>query len=151
MPGYGALILGKNGIESNANLLLLSADKPYTKASGWGVTIAYTYTDADENRKFGEHYSLDEPDITDYPFLMSSGVSKHRLVATGILDGPWGTTWSTKLTLATPKPYFGHRVLRRRPRLPARQSTHRASRFPVRRARFSARAQSISLSTRTST
>ena len=105
VPGYGALILGKNGIESNANLLLLSADKPYTKASGWGVTIAYTYTDADENRKFGEHYSLDEPDITDYPFLMSSGVSKHRLVATGILDGPWGTTWSTKLTLATPKPY----------------------------------------------
>ena len=105
VPGYGSLILGKNGIESNANLLLLSADKPYTKASGWGVTIAYTYTDADENRKFGEHYSLDEPDITDYPFLMSSGVSKHRLVATGILDGPWGTTWSTKLTLATPKPY----------------------------------------------
>jgi hypothetical protein len=104
IPGFGSLILGKNGIESNANSVLIGIDKPYTRDSGWGVTIAYTYTDADENRKFGEHYALDEPDITDYPFLMSSGVSKHRLVATGILDGPWGTTWSTKLTLATPVP-----------------------------------------------
>jgi outer membrane receptor protein involved in Fe transport len=104
IPGYGALILGKNGIESKANSLLLSADKPYTPDSGWGVTIAYTYTDADENRKFNEHYALDEPDITDYPTLMSSGVSKHRLVATGILDGPSGWTFSSKLTLATPKP-----------------------------------------------
>jgi len=105
LPGFGALILGKNGIESKANSLLFSMDKPYTQDSGWGVTVAYTYTDADENRKFGEHYALDAPDITDYPFLTSYGVSKHRLVATGILDGPWGTTFSSKLTLATPKPY----------------------------------------------
>jgi hypothetical protein len=104
IPGFGAAILGKNGIESKANSLLFGADKPYTQDSGWGVTIAYTYTDAHENRKFGEHYALDEPDITDYPFLVSSGVAKHRLVATGIVDGPWGTTWSSKLTLATPKP-----------------------------------------------
>jgi hypothetical protein len=104
VPNYGSLILGKNGIESKANSVLIGIDKPYTRESGWGVTFAYTYTDADENRKFGEHYALDEPDISDYPFLISSGVSKHRLVATGILDGPWGTTWSTKLTLATPKP-----------------------------------------------
>jgi hypothetical protein len=104
IPGFGALILGKNGIESNANQLLLSAEKPYTRDSGWGVTIAYTYTDAEENRKFGEHYALDLPDITDYPFLTSGGVSKHRLVATGIYDGPWGLTFSSKLTLATPMP-----------------------------------------------
>jgi len=104
VPGFGSLILGKNGIESKANSLLVGIDKPYTKDSGWGVTIAYTYTDADENRKFGEHYALDEADITDYPFLMSSGVSKHRLVATGILDGPWDMTYSAKLTLSTPTP-----------------------------------------------
>jgi outer membrane receptor protein involved in Fe transport len=104
IPGYGALILGKNGIETKANSLLIGIDKPYTRDSGWGVTIAYTYTDAKENRQFGEHYALDAEDITDYPFLESSGVSKHRLVATGIYDGPWGLTLSTKLTLATPPP-----------------------------------------------
>jgi len=101
---FGTLILGKNGIETKSNSLLLSLDKPYTKASGWGVTVAYTYTDAEENRKSGEHYALDEPDITDYPFLTSSGVAKHRLVATGIIDGPWGMTYSGKLTLQTPIP-----------------------------------------------
>ncbi|HJT98317.1 MAG TPA: TonB-dependent receptor, partial [Rhodanobacteraceae bacterium] len=105
IPGFGAAILGKNGIESNANSVLIGIDKPYTKDSGWGVTIAYTYVDAKENRKFGEHYSLDEPDISDYPFILSHGASKHRLVATGIYDGPWGTTFSSKLTLATPIPY----------------------------------------------
>ena len=104
IPGFGSLILGKNGIETKSNSLLLSLDKPYTKESGWGVTIAYTYTDAEENRKSGEHYALDEEDITDYPFLQSSGVSKHRLVATGIVDGPWGMTYSTKLVLSTPAP-----------------------------------------------
>jgi len=104
IPGFGALILGKNGIESKANSVLISADKPYTRESGWGVTIAYTYTNAKENRKFDEHYALDEPDITDYPFLPSSGVAKNRLVATGIIDGPWGMTYSTKLILSTPIP-----------------------------------------------
>lgn len=104
VPGFGNLILGKNGIETKSNSVLLSLDKPYTKASGWGVTVAYTYTDAEENRKSGEHYSLDEPDITDYPFLQSSGVAKHRLVATGIIDGLWGMTYSGKLTLQTPIP-----------------------------------------------
>ncbi|HKE48972.1 MAG TPA: hypothetical protein VKB52_12980, partial [Rhodanobacteraceae bacterium] len=104
IPGFGALILGKNGIETKSNSVLFSAEKPYTRESGWGVTIAYTYTDAEENRKSGEHYALDEPDITDYPFLTSNAVSKHRLVATGIIDGPWGMTYSTKLILATPIP-----------------------------------------------
>jgi outer membrane receptor protein involved in Fe transport len=104
IPGFGALILGKNGIKTNSNAVLFSAEKPYTRDSGWGVTIAYTYTDAEENRKFGEHYSLDEPDITAYPMLTSSGAAKHRLVATGIIDGPWGMTYSSKLILQTPIP-----------------------------------------------
>jgi hypothetical protein len=104
IPGFGSLILGKNGIESKSNSLLLSLEKPYTKESGWGVTVAYTYTDAKENRKTGEHYALDEPDITAFPWLRAYGVSKHRLVATGIVDGPWGMTYSAKLTLATPRP-----------------------------------------------
>lgn len=104
IPGFGAAILGTNGIETKSNSLLLSLDKPYTKDSGWGVTVAYTYTNADENRKSGEHYALDEPSISDYPFLRSSGVSKHRLVATGIIDGPWRMTYSTKVVLATPVP-----------------------------------------------
>ncbi|MFC4728124.1 TonB-dependent receptor [Coralloluteibacterium thermophilus] len=106
VPGYGNLILVDNGIETRLNSVLLSAEKPYTEASGWGVTVAYTYSDASENRQNAaaqdEHYLLDYPSIDGQPFYTSLGVPRHRLVATGIYDLPWGITASAKLTLATP-------------------------------------------------
>jgi hypothetical protein len=102
VPGFGALILGSNGIETRTTQLLLSAEKPYTKESGWGVTIAYTYSRATQNRDINEHYSFDEATIHDYPFITSNAVARHRLVATGTMDGPWGITVAAKLTLATP-------------------------------------------------
>lgn len=107
IPGFGALILGNNGIRTRTTQLLLSAEKPYDKASGWGATFAYTYTDAKQNRDINEHYSFDYATIGDYPFITSNAASKHRFVATGNMDGPWGTVLSAKLTLATPLPYNG--------------------------------------------
>jgi outer membrane receptor protein involved in Fe transport len=104
VPGFGALIIGNNGIATRTTQLLLSAEKPYTKESGWGVTLAYTYTKASQNRDINEHYSFDEETIHQYPFINSNAASKHRLVATGVLDIPWGITVSAKLTLATPIP-----------------------------------------------
>jgi outer membrane receptor protein involved in Fe transport len=104
IPGFGALILGVNGIETRATQVLLSAEKPFTEESHWGTTLAYTFTSAKNNRDIDEHYSLDEPTIGDYPFITSSAAPRHRLVATGIFSGPWGTTVSTKLSIATPIP-----------------------------------------------
>jgi outer membrane receptor protein involved in Fe transport len=104
VPGFGALILGSNGIETRTTQLLLSAEKPYSKASGWGATFAYTYTHAKQNRDINEHYSFDEATIGDYPFITSNAAAKHRFVATGVVDVPWGITLSAKLTLATPIP-----------------------------------------------
>ena len=106
IPGYGSLILGQNGIETKLNSLLLSIDKPFTEASPWGVTIAYTYSDATElrtNSSEGETYVFDYPDVGN-EFYTSTGVAKHRLVTTGIFGLPWDMTVSTKLTLATPIP-----------------------------------------------
>ncbi|HEY8011443.1 MAG TPA: TonB-dependent receptor [Rudaea sp.] len=107
VPGFGALIIGNNGIKNRNNQLLLSADKPYTKDSGWGVTLAYTYTDAKQNRDINEHYSFDRAFVTDYPTITSNAAAKHRFVATGTIDGPWGITYSGKLILATVTPYDG--------------------------------------------
>jgi hypothetical protein len=103
-PGFGALILGNNGIETKTTQLLLSADKPYTKESGWSVSVAYTFSHAIGNRGGDEHYSFDAPWIQDYPFISLASVPKHRLVMTGIYDLPWGITASAKLTLSTPPP-----------------------------------------------
>ena len=103
-PGFGALILGDNGIETKTTQLLLSADKPYTKESGWAASVAYTYSHAKGNRGGDEHYAFDAETINDYPFIDLQAVPKHRLVLTGIYDLPWGITASAKLTLATPPP-----------------------------------------------
>src|SRR3546814_70409 len=106
IPGYGSLILGDNGIEYNLNSLLVSIAKPYTEDSGWGVNLAYTYSDAEENRtnaSNGETYYFDGPRLTDR-FYMSTGVPKHRLVLSGIYDLGWDTTFSGKLTVASPTP-----------------------------------------------
>jgi outer membrane receptor for ferrienterochelin and colicin len=104
IPGFGSLIIANNGIETRTTQLLLSAEKPYTKESGWGATIAYTYTSATQNRDINEHYSFDRGFIQQYPFIDSNAAARHRLVATGVMDIPWGITLSAKLTLATPTP-----------------------------------------------
>ncbi|HVI57663.1 MAG TPA: TonB-dependent receptor [Luteimonas sp.] len=103
-PGFGSLIIGNNGIETKTTQLLLSADKPYTKDSGWGVSAAYTYSHATGNRGGDEHYAFDGATIDDYPFIALKAVPKHRLVMTGIRDLPWNITASAKLTLSTPPP-----------------------------------------------
>lgn len=110
-PGFGNLILGTNGIETRANSLLLKVEKPYTVSSGWGVTFAYTYTDAEENRQSGEVFSLDKPTIADYGWKKAGGVADHRLVASGIYDVPWGITLSGKLILASQAPRYATNCL----------------------------------------
>ncbi len=107
IPGFGTLILADNGIETKVNQLLLSVEKPFTRQSPWGFTLAYTYSDAKENRlnaaNSDEHYLFDYPNLNGQPFLRSIGIAKHRLVATGIYE-IGGVTLSSKLTLASPTP-----------------------------------------------
>jgi outer membrane receptor protein involved in Fe transport len=105
MPGFGNLILGNNGIETRTTQLLFSIEKPFTEESRWGVTLAYTFTDAKQNRDINEHYSLDEETIGQYPFIASNAAAKHRFVTSGTLRGPWQTTLGAKWVLATPIPH----------------------------------------------
>jgi outer membrane receptor protein involved in Fe transport len=105
IPGFGKLILGNNGIETRTTQVLLSVEKPYTAESHWGTTLAYTFTDAFDNRDIAEHYALDEATIQQYPFIRNNAVSRHRFVGTGVVRGPWDTTVSAKLTLASPIPH----------------------------------------------
>ncbi|MFC6840158.1 TonB-dependent receptor [Xanthomonas theicola] len=104
VPGYQNTIIGDNGLEQRSSQVLLSAEKPYTKESGWGLTLAYTHTSARQNRQIDEPYALDKATIHDYPFVKSNAVAAHRFVASGSIDGPWGVTFGAKVVLATPEP-----------------------------------------------
>jgi len=104
--GYSQLVLGDNGLEYNLNSLQVQVDKPYTSASPWGFNLAYTYSDAEENRP---NASNGETYLFDYPFAnsnmyLSTGVPKHRLVLSGIYSPGWDLVFSSKLVLATPIP-----------------------------------------------
>ena len=104
-PGLaGNFIIGNNGIKTRNTQLLLSAEKPFTRTSHWGATIAYTYTNATQNRDINEHYAFDEEYIGGYPYITSNAASKHRVVATGSYEAPWGFVVAGKLTVATPIP-----------------------------------------------
>lgn len=109
IPGFGSLIIGNNGLETHTTQVLLSAQKPYTKESHWGATVAYTFTDSNQNHNTSnptDQYAFDYETIGNYPFV-SASVPKNRLVLTGNLDGPWGFVFGGKLTLSTPTPDVG--------------------------------------------
>jgi outer membrane receptor protein involved in Fe transport len=99
VPDMGGLILGINGKQSRSTQLLLSADKPYTAASPWGLNLAYTFTRAEQNihekdPEYGWYYPLQT-------WYSGAWTPRHRLVLSGFTDLPGNFSLSGKLTLAS--------------------------------------------------
>lgn len=105
--GGQALFLFDNAKESRTTQLLISFEKPYTPESHWSANFAYTYSHALERLISNGDYQLDYGHPNYSPYVFSNQLPKHRLVATGSIDGPWGLTLGAKLVLETPKPYTG--------------------------------------------
>ena len=100
----GTILLADNLLESRATSLFLKLDKPYTEDSGWATTLAYTYTDADQNSPVeGFPEIFGRPNTSYYGWLPARSLPQHRLVATGIWDAPGDITVSAKLTLESPE------------------------------------------------
>lgn len=107
VPGFGTLILGDFVGRTKTRTAYLKADKPYTKASGWALSLAYTYSQGETTNKEWTN------DIFNWTYGRSTAgwnpskdVEKHRLVAAGLVDGvlPWGLLLSGKLTLGSGLP-----------------------------------------------
>lgn len=106
IPGFGATIIGDNGIETKANSLYLKLEKP-KEDSGWGLALAYTYTNPETNRESGEVFALDYPTLDDYGTHPANKVPNHRLVVTSIVTLPLEVDFSAKLNLQTDQTYYG--------------------------------------------
>ncbi|MHB8912833.1 MAG: TonB-dependent receptor, partial [Lysobacter sp.] len=102
LPGYGLILLGDNAIETRLNSVLLSLEKQYTNESRWGMTLAYTYSDAEENKSRSDVFTFDYPNLDNVGFIEATDIAKHRFVGTGIVELFAGLTFSSKLTLASP-------------------------------------------------
>ena len=100
--GYGNLVLGDFFGQTKTTALMLSAEKPYTRSSGWTANLAYTYSDAKTTHKEWDNNQFDwtygRPGVRG--FNQSITVAKHRLVAAAMADTllPWGLNLSAKLT-----------------------------------------------------
>jgi long-subunit fatty acid transport protein len=101
-PGvpYG-VVLTNTTKKYYSTAVLVSIDKPYTEASGWGVGIAYTFQDA--HKQGGDAYSLDYVSPSVYPDDNTS--EKHHFVVNGTVRLPWAFHLSGLLTLGSGLPY----------------------------------------------
>jgi outer membrane receptor protein involved in Fe transport len=100
-----SLWLFDNAKATRTTQLLLSFDKPYVSESGWSASFAYTYSDAKERLEFNGDYQADYASAYYAPYARSGEVAKHRLVAVGSYDAPWGFTLGAKMVVESPKPF----------------------------------------------
>ncbi len=106
--GFGNLLLGDFVGRTRTDSVYVKAEKPYTAASGWTATIAYTYSDAKTTHREWNNEVFDftygKPGEGGWnPSIL---VDQHRLVAAGVADKllPWGLTLSAKATWASGLP-----------------------------------------------
>ena len=109
LPGFnGKLNIGANDGEARYTALFLRADKPFTRASGWGITSTLTIQRARTN--VGTELYADEffagPDQTQFGWQYAQGVPKWMFVGTGIVGLPWDVTLSATLNMNS-GPAFG--------------------------------------------
>ena len=103
---FSNLILGQNALETKTSSVYVKVEKPYTSTSGWGATLAYTWTDSEQNSPIdGWPGAFNAQDIEDYGWFPGK-VPENRIVMTGIWDGPWGLTFSGKGQWADATPRY---------------------------------------------
>jgi hypothetical protein len=103
VPGFGNVVASNDERETRYTGVYLTAEKPYTAASGWGVTLAYTYSDAEQK---GFLFNFDRPNVEEAPFVPNAADESHRIVATGIVNLPFGFRGSTFITYGSGIPFF---------------------------------------------
>ena len=94
--------------EREFKAIYLTADKPYTPASGWGFQVTYTLSKAEQNgsRDGGTSpFDFDYNFVDQTPTFPSENDERHRIVASGIVDLPLDFRLATLITLSSGKPY----------------------------------------------
>ena len=97
--GYANVLIGFDGLDTRYKALYFTLDKNYTRASGWGLNIAYTLSKAEQNGN--DLFSLDGLTPDNYGWRPKNGDERHRIVLSGLVDLPLGFRFSTLTTLGS--------------------------------------------------
>jgi TonB dependent receptor/Carboxypeptidase regulatory-like domain len=100
--GFGNVLISSDDIESRFTGIYLTAEKPYTRASPWGVTASYTLG---WSKIRGDTFNFDFPTIKDTPTTPGDTDERQRLVVGALAGLPYGFRASTLITLGTGLPY----------------------------------------------
>ena len=112
--GWGSVQLGDTVNQTNTQVVFLTARKPYTRTSGWGVGMTYTNSrarttaleggaDSSANSQFSWNAGGGVP-----IWRNSTDVEKHRLVVDGSIDMPFDIRVGTKYTVGSGIPLNLH-------------------------------------------
>jgi hypothetical protein len=111
-PNHGGnLVLGDFVQRARTDTLYLKADKPFTKESGWGVSVAWTYSVAKNNNSTGfgttDYFDWGYPKTTGTDLHQSAEVERSRIIAFGQTDRTFGSgiMLAAKFTLGSGLPY----------------------------------------------
>ena len=101
--GFGNVVTMSQARATNFDGVYVNIEKPYTAASPWNVTLAYTLSFSSER---GYPFNFDHPNIAAQPYLPNSGNERHRVVLSGLADVGLGIQASTLITVASGTPFF---------------------------------------------
>lgn len=101
--GYANALIGYDGLDTRYKAIYFTLDKNYTRASGWGFNLAYTFSKGEQNGN--DLFSLDGTVPDSYGWRARPGDERHRLVLSGMVDLPWGFQFSTLSTFGSGQAY----------------------------------------------
>ena len=101
---YRGYFVSDHNKEREFTALYLKADKPYTRDSGWGFNLAYTWSESLQNGG-NDNFCFDCFSVETSPVRPSANDETHRIVANGIVDLPWDFQLSGILTLGSGSPF----------------------------------------------
>jgi hypothetical protein len=96
--GFGNVLVSADDIQSRFTGIYLTAEKPYSDASPWGVTATYTLGWA---KIRGGDFNFDFPTIKATPLTPGDFDERHHLVVSGILGLPARFKVSSVITLGS--------------------------------------------------
>jgi len=107
VSGYGLVLRSSDVRRTWYDGYFLTIDKPYSAESGWGLNIAYTYSEAFQNGTLDESvaFSFDYVSPGDFYKFAANGDERHRLVMSGTVGLPWDLMLSSIITLGSGTPF----------------------------------------------
>ncbi|MDP3379020.1 MAG: TonB-dependent receptor, partial [Brevundimonas sp.] len=101
---YRGYFVSDHNKEREFTALYVKLDKPYTRESGWGLNMAYTWSESTQNGG-NDAFCFDCFSVETSPVRPSANDEEHRIVANGIYDLPWDMQLSGILTLGSGTPF----------------------------------------------